>query len=180
MNPPPGSPDLNGARCRECTQAARECTSRRHRGSRRSYGGNFHSDTTDNARWRSHPKEISLRKRLLALKLIPDLGHAPVVVVKNSKQLGLEVAAEFEKRLAALRDRIDEDAPSSTQAPDLDPETLTQPQALGRDDEALIDRRTEGGQVIECWDFFSIFWPNFRPPCAHDAPTTSRQIGVLE
>jgi hypothetical protein len=103
-----------------------------------------------------------------------------VVVVKNSKQLGLEVAAEFEKRLAALRDRIDEDAPSSTQAPDLDPETLAQPQALGRDDEALIVRRTEGGPVIECWDFFSIFWPNFRPPCAHDAPTTSRQIWVLE
>jgi hypothetical protein len=30
--------------------------------------------------------------------LIPDLGHAPVVVVKNSKQLRVEVAAEFVDR----------------------------------------------------------------------------------
>jgi hypothetical protein len=69
---------------------------------------------------------LSIQCQLLTLELIPDLGHAPVVVGKNSKQLRVEVDAEFENRLAALRDRIDREAPSSTQAPDLDPETLAQ------------------------------------------------------
>ena len=80
---------------------------------------------------------------LLALELIPDLGHAPVVVGKNSKQLRVEVAAEIENRLAALRDRIDQEAPSSTQAPDLDPETLAQfstPLRLRRPDHIKADR----------------------------------------
>lgn len=41
------------------------------------------------------------------------------------------VSADLEDRLATLRDRIDQEVGSSTKAPDLDPETLAQLQALG-------------------------------------------------
>jgi hypothetical protein len=86
---------------------------------------------------------LAFQCQLLTLELIPDFGHAPVVVGKNSKQPRVEVTAEFENRLAALRDRIDREAPSSTQAPDLDPETLARsstPLPLQKPDPIKADR----------------------------------------
>jgi hypothetical protein len=41
---------------------------------------------------------LSIQCQLLTLELIPDLGHAPVVVGRNSKQLWVEVDAEFVDR----------------------------------------------------------------------------------